>query len=105
MVLKSRWTRRVLLTVLPVVAWTGPSPSAQVPPDDSWRSLETDHFRVTFPAELESVGRRAGAQAERAFASLAEVFEENVAAYPILLPMLFDEPAKTMRHLQGQEYR
>lgn len=57
-----------------MVAGAGPSTSAQVPPDDAWRSLETPHFRVTFPAELESIGRRAGAQAELAFASLAEVF-------------------------------
>ena len=72
--LKRPWAQTFLLTVLPVVVWAGPSASAQVPPDDSWRSLETEHFRVTFPAELESVGRRAGSRAERAFASLSEAF-------------------------------
>lgn len=72
--LKRRWSLAALLSVLAVVAWAGPSASAQVPPDETWRSLETPHFRVTFPADLESIGRRAGAQAELAFASLAEVF-------------------------------
>ncbi|MEE2669279.1 MAG: BamA/TamA family outer membrane protein [Gemmatimonadota bacterium] len=51
-----------------------PSASAQVPPNDSWRSLETAHFRVTFPAELESFARRAGTQAERAYTLLGEAF-------------------------------
>ena len=32
---------------------------AQVPPDESWRSIETQHFRVTFPEHLETLGRRA----------------------------------------------
>ena len=48
--------------------------TAQVPPDESWRSLETAHFRVTFPAELEALARRAGERAERAYASLSERF-------------------------------
>ena len=50
--------------------------SAQVPPDESWRTLETDHFRVTFPAELETLGRRAAGIAERAYDELSAEFIE-----------------------------
>ncbi len=53
------------------VLWTT-TVAAQVPPDASWRSLETTHFRVTFPAELEAVARRAGERAERAYGYLSE---------------------------------
>jgi hypothetical protein len=28
-------------------------------PNEEWRTLETEHFRVTFPAHLEELGRRA----------------------------------------------
>ncbi len=48
--------------------------SAQVPPDEDWRSLETPHFRVTFPARLEGLARRAGAVAEDARVRLAQAF-------------------------------
>lgn len=45
-------------------------------PDEAWRTLETEHFRVTFPAELEALARRTAARAERARGRLAEVFVE-----------------------------
>ena len=48
--------------------------SGQVPPDESWRSLETSHFRVTFPEGMDPLARRAAFQAERAFEALSEVF-------------------------------
>ena len=48
--------------------------TAQVPPDESWRSLETSHFRVTFPEGMDPLARRAAARAERAFEALSEVF-------------------------------
>ena len=48
--------------------------SGQVPPDESWRSLETSHFRVTFSEGMEPLARRAVSQAERAFEALSEVF-------------------------------
>ena len=48
--------------------------TAQVPPDESWRSLETSHFRVTFPEGMDPLARRAAFRAERAFAALSEVF-------------------------------
>ena len=44
---------------------------AQVPPHLSWRTFETEHFRVTFTPELEEVARRAGARAEEAYAALS----------------------------------
>ena len=48
--------------------------TAQVPPDESWRSLETRHFRVTFPEGMDPLARRAAARAEQAFDALTEVF-------------------------------
>ena len=33
-------------------------------PDEAWRSIETEHFRVTFPERLELLARRAGNRAE-----------------------------------------
>ena len=48
--------------------------TAQAPPDESWRSLETSHFRVTFPEGMDPLAHRAAASAERAFEALAEVF-------------------------------
>ena len=48
--------------------------TAQAPPDESWRSLETSHFRVTFPEGMDPLAYRAAARAERAFEELAEVF-------------------------------
>ena len=47
---------------------------AQVPPDERWRSLETAHFRVTFPAELEGTALRAAERAERAYDLLSGRF-------------------------------
>ena len=46
----------------------------QVPPDESWRTLETEHFRVTFPERLEDLARRAADRAEWAHARLSELF-------------------------------
>jgi hypothetical protein len=48
--------------------------SAQVPPDEAWRTLTTEHFRVTFPAGMESLGRRAADRAERAWTELSRAF-------------------------------
>jgi Tol biopolymer transport system component len=45
-------------------------------PDEDWRTLATEHFRVTFPARLEQLGRRAGTVAEVAYAELATAFVE-----------------------------
>ncbi|MEQ1857746.1 MAG: hypothetical protein ABL963_14930, partial [Longimicrobiales bacterium] len=45
-------------------------------PNDEWRTLTTEHFRVTFPERLEALGRRAAAIAEVAYGRLAETFLE-----------------------------
>jgi hypothetical protein len=47
---------------------------AQVRPSDQWRTIETEHFRVTFTPELETIARRAGARAEEAYAALSATF-------------------------------
>jgi Tol biopolymer transport system component len=41
-------------------------------PDEPWRTLATEHFRVTFPERLEPLGRRAADRAEWAYDALAE---------------------------------
>ncbi len=51
--------------------------ASQVPPDEAWRSVETEHFRVTFPEHLEALGRRAGNLAERAYRELTAQFREG----------------------------
>ena len=37
-----------------------------VPPDEAWRTIETEHFRVSFPERLDLLGRRAAVIAESA---------------------------------------
>lgn len=46
--------------------------AGQVRPDAAWRSIETEHFVVTFEDGLEELARRAAAQAERAYALLRD---------------------------------
>jgi hypothetical protein len=40
-------------------------------PDEQWRTLSTMHFRVHFPAGLDSLARRAAGESERAWTALA----------------------------------
>ncbi len=58
-----------LLVVLPA--------AAQAPPDEAWRRVETEHFRITFPEHLEALGRRAGDLAEQAYRELTAQFREG----------------------------
>ncbi len=58
-----------LLAPLPV--------AAQMPPDEAWRSIETEHFRITFPEPLETLARRAGDLAEQAYRKLTAQFREG----------------------------
>lgn len=44
------------------------------PPDEDWRRFSTEHFAVTYPADVEPLARRAAAYAERAHALLVERF-------------------------------
>jgi hypothetical protein len=45
--------------------------SAQLPPNEHWRTLRTAHFRVHFTPPLEDEARRAAVNAERAYTELA----------------------------------
>ncbi|HEX8696259.1 MAG TPA: hypothetical protein VF746_27825 [Longimicrobium sp.] len=45
---------------------------AQVPPDERWRVLDTEHFRVHFTPGLDSLAGRAAVRAEAAYAELRE---------------------------------
>jgi hypothetical protein len=62
--------RRALLVVAVALAVVGPL-GAQVRPDDHWRTLRTEHFRVHFALGLEALARRTAANAELAWAQLA----------------------------------
>ena len=44
---------------------------AQLPPNDDWRTLRTQHFRVHFTPAVEEDARRAAVNAERAYAELS----------------------------------
>ncbi len=45
-----------------------PAPGlAQLPPDEAWRTLETEHFRVTYPHGLMDLAQRVGERAETAW--------------------------------------
>jgi len=46
----------------------------QLPPDEAWRTLETTHFRVTYPQGLLDLAQRAGERGEVAWGLLAERF-------------------------------
>lgn len=59
-----------------VVSAADPSQATAQAPDEDWRTLETEHFRVTFPAELEALGREAADRAERAYDELEGHFIE-----------------------------
>ena len=59
--------------LLALAAATAAAPAAAQPvdPREAWLTLATPHFRVHVPARLEGAGRRAAADAERAWAQLA----------------------------------
>ena len=50
------------------------SAAAQVPPDEAWRTLETEHFRITFPEHLGDLAARTGVVAEQAHEALSAGF-------------------------------
>jgi len=45
--------------------------SAQLPPNEEWRTIQTRHFRIHFTPPLEQEARRAAVNAERAYAELS----------------------------------
>jgi hypothetical protein len=50
---------------------SAPRVTAQLVPNDSWKTLETRHFRIHFTPPLEEMARRAAPSAERAFELLS----------------------------------
>ena len=67
---------RLPTAVIVCLLAAAPAP-AQVPPDEAWRTVDTEHFRITFPEHLEELGRRAGDLAERAYRELTAQFREG----------------------------
>jgi Tol biopolymer transport system component len=51
-------------------------PGGAQAPNEDWRTIRTEHFRVTFPVELETIGRKAADRAEWAWMQLSEHFIE-----------------------------
>jgi hypothetical protein len=45
--------------------------SAQLPPNEHWRTIHTQHFRIHFTPTMEDEARRAAVNAERAYAQLS----------------------------------
>ncbi|MCG6987489.1 MAG: hypothetical protein LJF06_04845 [Gemmatimonadetes bacterium] len=68
-----RWSLLGCVLALAAVLLTATGVRAQAP-DEAWRTLTTQHFRVTFPKGLETLGRRAGNRAEVAWAELSKDF-------------------------------
>ena len=68
----SRFSSAVLVCLLAALP-----AAAQVPPDEAWRAVETEHFRIAFPAHLEETGRRVGELAEEAYEDLTAQFREG----------------------------
>ncbi len=62
-----------LLLLAGALAWVVPV-RAQVPPDESWRTFDTEHFRITYPEDLHPLATRLADRAERAHAQLASGF-------------------------------
>ena len=72
---RSALTRLLLPLLLLVGAlFTSVPASGQVPPDEDWRTLDTEHFRITFPEVLHSLATRLADRAERAYGQLASSF-------------------------------
>ena len=69
------WRHTLRVGVLAAVASCMPDALTAQAPDEAWRTLETEHFRVSFPLELEEVARRAGERAERAHVGLVRLLD------------------------------
>ena len=65
-----------VLAAVALLLATTPALPAQVPPDGEWATRTTPHFRVTYPAHLPDLGRRAALRAEAAYEALAAAFIE-----------------------------
>ncbi len=65
-----------LAGALAVLARPAPAAAQDPPPDGAWRTLDTEHFRVTFQPRLEPLAREAGDVAERAYEVLSRELTE-----------------------------
>lgn len=63
---------------------------AQVAPDLHWQTITTAHFRVNFAQGLESIARRAGGSAERAYGRLAKELHEPRGPIELTIADNFD---------------
>ena len=67
--------RPLLVAAVVGLGAAAPGPAAaQVPPDEAWRTLETEHFRITFPEHLAELAARTADVAERAHEALTSGF-------------------------------
>jgi hypothetical protein len=62
---------RLIALAAVLACCTAHAASAQLPPNDEWRTIETRHFRVHFTPPLEHQARRAAVNAERAYTELS----------------------------------
>src|SRR5438094_651511 len=69
-IISSLAVRRALVVVA-LAASFAPRAGAQLVPNARWRTIRTEHFRITFTPELIEQARRAAINAERAYAGLA----------------------------------
>ena len=68
-------TRSLPLFLFLAGALLAPMPAVcQVPPDENWRTLDTEHFRITFPDALHPLASRLADRAEAAYSQLAASF-------------------------------
>jgi len=68
-----RWAYWALFPAV-LVATLPSGGGAQLPPDEEWRTLETPHFRVTYPDGLLDLAQRAGDRGETAWDLLTARF-------------------------------
>ena len=73
---------QTVATVLAFIlgALTIVAPAAAQAPDENWRVLETIHFRITFPSELQALATLVADHAEHAYRSLERQFDEAPGA-------------------------
>ncbi len=71
---RGRLARLGCLLLAATASATAPPAAGQVPPDEAWRTLETAHFRITFPEHLAGLATRAADVAERSHEALSAGF-------------------------------
>ncbi|MFL5523589.1 MAG: hypothetical protein ACJ8AF_05685 [Gemmatimonadaceae bacterium] len=62
---------RLAVVLVALVFGAAGTAGSQLPPNDNWRTIHTQHFRVHFTPPLEDEARRAAVNAERAYSQLS----------------------------------